>query len=117
MKLSVALIGMAWCAGAQTPGWNVAPDADKSTLTISHDALGVVLKDVRLNIRTAAGLVPVTGWTVQSENGRWSIRALSPASGWRIEATDQTLAVSGTSADSVLTATAPAGSERVVVRL
>jgi hypothetical protein len=117
MKLSAVLIGVAWCACAQTPGWNVSPDGNKGTLTISHDALGVVLNDVRLNVRTQAGLVPVTGWTVENEKGRCTIRASSPRSGWRIEASDQTLAVSGTATDSVLTATLQAGPQRMVVRL
>jgi hypothetical protein len=117
MKTSVVLIGMAWSACAQTPAWDISPDADKGTLTISHGALGVVLKDVRLNVRTAAGLVPATGWTVQGGNGRWTIRASAPRSGWRIEASEQILSVSATATDSVVTATVPGSAERMVVRL
>jgi hypothetical protein len=64
MKFSAVLIGMAWCACAQTLGWNVTPSAEKSTLTISHDALGIVLNDVRLNVKTPAGLVPAPSTTV-----------------------------------------------------
>jgi len=115
------VIGLAAAASlyaqAPAPGWHVTPDTATSTLTISHEALGVVLKDARLSVRTGAAVVAATGWSVNGGDGRWIIRTESPRTGWRIEVRDDVLVVSSTSSDAVLTATVPAGPRRIVARL
>jgi hypothetical protein len=117
MKISVLFIGLALCAGAQTSGWTVSTDAEKGALTISHVALGVVLKDVHLNVRVGSGIQPTTGWRVVQEPVRWIIRTSAPRAGFRVEADDQSLRVHSTTNDAVLTGVISTGPDSMVVRL
>jgi hypothetical protein len=117
MRIYALFIGMALCAGAQTSGWTVSTDAEKGALAISHGALGVVLKDVHLSVRAGSRLQPTTGWSVVQEPGKWTIRAMAPRAGFRIEAEDQSLGVHSTSNEIVLTGVVSTGPGSMVVRL
>ncbi|MEO8657958.1 MAG: glycoside hydrolase family 36 protein, partial [Bryobacteraceae bacterium] len=98
--------------------WTVSPDVEKSVLTISHAALGVVMKDVKLHVRGPAGLVPVQRWKIEDRGeGEFLLTSESPRTGWKITVRDQLLSINTTSDAAVLTASVPAGPQRIVARL
>src|SRR5215467_9465708 len=92
-------------------GWTVTADTSQSTLTIAHERLGPVLRNVRLGRR---GTEAVTGWTAErSGQDQLLIRSSEPVMAWRIELGRDTLTISTTSYDAQLTATAPAPLTRI----
>ena len=95
-------------------GWTVTADTVQSTLTIAHERLGPVLRNVHL----ARGTEAVTGWTAErSGQDQLLIRVSQPAMAWRFEPGPDTLTISSTSYDAQLTATAPAPISRIPARL
>jgi hypothetical protein len=117
------LITRVWAWGA--PGsaqvtaddWTVPADVHRSLVTIKHRRLGTLLEDARLNLRGENGLRPLTNWSVAPSPHQLSIRTASPSTAWTFELQPDTLKISSTSADAVLTATAPAPADRMVARL
>ena len=96
-------------------GWTVTADTAQSTLTVTHERLGPVLRNVRLALR---GTEAVTGWAVErSGQDQLLIRSSRPVTAWRIEPGTDTLTISSTSYDAQLTATAPAPLTRIPARL
>src|SRR4051794_11491834 len=105
---------LAW---GQSP-WTVTADAAKNAVTISHSALGVVVKDVRLNVRGSGGLAPVEHWTVEARGERGLVfESESPKTAWKITAADQLLVVTCTPNDVPLPGPVPAAPQRIVARL
>jgi len=98
--------------------WTVAVDSDQATLSLSREGLGTVLTEVRLNFRSGRGLRRLQNWSVEGKGERGlSIRTSQPPSAWFLELAPQTVRISSTSADGVLTAKAPAPPGRMVARL
>ena len=103
---------------ATSDGWSVAADAAQHYLTVSHETLGVVLTEVRLNLRSERGLEQLATWRVEKKGGNQiSIRTAGPPSAWLIELRPLALKISCTSTAGVLTANAPAPPQRLVARL
>lgn len=99
-------------------GWTVSVDQEQQTLRISHAGMGVVLDQVRMNVRGKRGLAPLENWSVMTKGrNQLSIRTLAPHSSWLIKPGPTALEISSTSADAVLTAEAPATPSRIAVRL
>ena len=95
-------------------GWTVTADTAQSNLTIAHERLGPVLRDVRFT----RGSEGVTGWTAErSGQDQLLIRSSRPVMAWRIEPRPDALTISSTSYDAQLTAMAPAPLTRIPVRL
>jgi len=124
LLLSVFLAAIAIPARAQNPvtvsneGWSVSVDGAQHTLSVSHQNLGAVLNEVRLSLRTQGGLSPLANWTIDKQSGtQVSIRSANPATAWLIELGANVLKISSTSPEAVLTAKAPAPSDRIVARL
>ena len=87
-------------------GWTVTADTAQSTLTVAHERLGPVLRNVRLARR---GTEAVTGWAAErSGQDQLLIHSSQPMMAWRIEPGPDTLTISSTSYDAELTAAAPA---------
>ncbi len=103
---------------ATSDGWSVTVDQQRHTLRISHEGLGTVLDDVRLELRDEHGLEPWKNWSVAT-NGRnqLSIRTAEPPGSWLLELGPRSLKISCTSYDAVLAAEAPAPPGRIVARL
>jgi hypothetical protein len=99
-------------------GWTIIADGEKDMLTISHDSLGLLLSDVRLNVKNEQGLNQLTGWFARVKEGRelW-IRTNRQATTLVITLFQNSLKISSTSDDMVLTAEAPSTLERPVARL
>jgi hypothetical protein len=122
--IAVVLSVTAWTAKAETrvtvssDGWTISAVGDESLLSVAHDGLGTVVKNVRLNLRSQRGLLPLKNWSVEKTGEhQLSIRTIQPSTGWRFEMGGNTLKISSTSTSAVLTAAAPAPRDRVVARL
>ena len=99
-------------------GWTITADPNQGHLTLYHDSLGIVLKEITLNIKIKNELKPLRKWTAEKKGeSQLSIQTKQPTSVWIFELNQNNVIISGTSADLVLTAAAPASSERVVSRL
>jgi Melibiase/Alpha galactosidase C-terminal beta sandwich domain len=99
-------------------GWTVTADGADGVLSIRRQGLGIVLERVRLNLRTERELQPLKTWSAEKESeNQLSIRTADPRTGWRVELGVNTLQVSTTSAEGLLTAEAPASSDRIEARL
>jgi len=124
LTVSIFLIAAAGAAQAENPvtvssdGWSVTLDEQRHTLHISHEILATVLADARLNLRSERGLNRLTSWSVEKKGqNRLSIQTAQPPTAWLLELAPNTLKISSTSTDAVLTAKAPAQSDRIVARL
>lgn len=103
---------------ASGDGWTVSVDAAQNVILVSHDKLGALMEDARLNLRTDRGLIQMKDWSVEKKGTRQlSVRTGQPRSGWLFEMDSNVLRISSTSAESVLTADVPASTERVPARL
>lgn len=99
-------------------GWSVTINEERHTLSISHEILGTLLSDVRLNLRSEGGLAPLNDWSIETKGqNQLSLRAVKPATCWAFKLSPDALRISSTSPDAVLTAKAPAPSGRIVARL
>lgn len=99
-------------------GWSVTLDDAQHTLSISHDTLGTVLMDARLNLRGEGRLTQLTNWSVEkAAENQLSIRTTNPPTAWLIVLAPDNLRISCTSSAAVLTAKAPAPNGRIVARL
>jgi len=116
-----ALVGRAADAGAPVvlvrDGWTVTADGDRGLLTVAHERLGPVLRDVRLNREGDRGAIPWTTWSAEQTPTQILVRTAAPASVWIVEPGRDTLRISTTAARALLTAAAPAPTARMIARL
>src|SRR5208337_4150147 len=124
LMISISLIVAIGAAKTDKPvtvtseGWSVSFDEEQRTFSISHETLGTVLTDVRLSLRGERGLNPLETWSVERKGqNQLSIRTVKPTTGWVVELGPNTLKISSTSTDAVLTANAPAPTSRIVARV
>jgi hypothetical protein len=124
LMVSILLTAGASTAQAASPatvssdGWSVTLDEQRHTFSVSHEILGTVLADARLNLRGERGLNRLTNWSVERKSqNQLSIRTAKPPTAWLIELAPNALKISSTSTDAVLTAKALAPSDRIVARL
>lgn len=99
-------------------GWTLDADQETGVLSLSHDRLGLIIKDIRLNLKSKQSLVELKDLTIEKNGGnQLVVRSSKPVSTWIFELNQNNIIISGTSAEMVLTAIAPASSDRVVCRL
>jgi Melibiase len=96
--------------------WTVTADQTQRTLNISNQKLGIVIQDVQLNVRVGNTVTQLADWTITGSQHELSIRTARPKTAWLLNLGSNTLQISCTSADALLTAEAPASPGRVVVR-
>ncbi len=123
LMLVFLAIPKAW---AETPNqvsvagdaWTVVADTEQGVLSVSHDKLGVVLKDLQLHLRGEHGLSLLKGWSGEKqEENQLTIHTIQPPTAWAFEVMPNALKISSTATNAVLTAKVPATMDRVVVRL
>ncbi len=95
----------------QSGAWTIIADQARAELTITHAAVGVVMRNVRLNSGRGRWLLPKTA------GNRITILTEQPRTAWEFEVDRNTLKISTTEAGALATATVPAGADRVVARL
>ncbi|MGH9643808.1 MAG: twin-arginine translocation signal domain-containing protein, partial [Terriglobales bacterium] len=47
--------------------WTITVDSHRGLLNISHDRLGIIMKDVRLNLRTKEGPQILQEWVLENK--------------------------------------------------
>jgi hypothetical protein len=99
-------------------GWTIKADGVQELLTVEHDNLGIVMNNVRLNLKNKQTISPVKDWSVEKKGVRQlSVCTSQPATAWTFRIDQNTVIISGTSSELVITADVPASSERAVARL
>jgi hypothetical protein len=99
-------------------GWTITADPALESLIIAHDSLGVVLKEITLNSKSREEIRPLREWTAEKKGeNQLVVKTDLPASEWTFELNRNNVIVSGTTADLIISAKAPAPRERVVARL
>lgn len=99
-------------------GWNITLNPGAESMDISHEKLGDIIQEIRLNCKKGNTIVPLKKWTASiADKSRIEIETLEPYSFWVFEPDTNSILISATSSDMVLKARAPASSERVVARL
>jgi hypothetical protein len=99
-------------------GWTINADPENGVLNLSHDSLGLIIKDIRLNVKSKQSLNQLKDWTAVIKRGnQLEVQTIQPVSTWIFELNQNNLIISTTCADMFLTAFAPASSERIVSRV
>jgi hypothetical protein len=99
-------------------GWTLTADGEQGVLHIAHDRLGTVMKDVQLNLQSERGITPLSHWSVATQGPhQLSAKARGLPIRWLFELGPDTLKISSTCANAILTAKVPAPPDRVVARL
>ncbi len=99
-------------------GWTITADREQSVLSISQENLGVVLRDVRINLEDQKTIVPLTNWSVeQTSQSQLTIHTVHPLTAWKLDISHNMLKISSTATNSVLTAEAPAPVNRIPARV
>src|SRR5437879_5591449 len=114
----------AWgMAAAQTPvsithnEWTIMADPVQSALTLKSGTLGVVMQNVRLCVNRPDGRHELKQWQVQTNNDELNISTREPATAWSFQLGENSLNISSTEYDALLTAEAPAPPNRILARL
>jgi hypothetical protein len=98
-------------------GWTVSASPELGTLSVSREDLGLVLKDVRLNLQGEHGLLPLSGWSVAKRSrSLLTIHTVHPIAAWTFEVSSNFLKISSTLTGAILTAEAPATLNRIPAR-
>jgi hypothetical protein len=99
-------------------GWTITANGEQGLISIEHDSLGIVLKDIRLNINNGQGITALKGWSAEKSGERQlSVGTVQPVTSWVFGLDQNNVTISCTSAQMVLTAEAPASVDRVVARV
>ena len=124
LTILICLVAAASPATAQSlltvsnAGWALTVDQEHQAITVSHETLGPVLANVRLNLRAEQGLIPLADWSAQKKAPNLlAFRTANPPTRWLIELDPDALKISCSSARAVLTGDAPASANRIPVRL
>ena len=121
-------------------GWTIETQGDRGRLTIKHERLGTILRDVRLNLEANGAVQEMTQWKAEVTGpvvhtsssrevetkqwtpesgipGRLLVRTAQPPSTWIFEPTRECLKISSTAPGAVLTGLAPVSKARGLARL
>jgi hypothetical protein len=99
-------------------GWTIAADANRGSLTIKHERLGTILREVQLHTETGGNLNPLKTWNVEAVgSARLLVRTITPATTWTFEPTLNGLRISSTAPGAVITGQAPVSKKRRLARL
>jgi hypothetical protein len=99
-------------------GWTISADESLGQITVSHDSLGIVLRNAQLNLHSGNTLTPTRVWTVgKTPENQLSVKTRDPRMLWTFDLRPDELRISSTSADAMLTGKAPASAQRIVARL
>jgi gluconolactonase len=99
-------------------GWTITADLKLEQLTLYHNSLGVVLKEITLHARNKDDAGALKVWNAEKKGENLLVlRTESPASAWTFELNHNNIIISATTADMFISSRAPASVERVVARL
>ena len=99
-------------------GWSVEIDSKNEVLTVNHEDLGLVIKDVRLGLREESGFSSLSNWDVELEKDVLTINTKEPEfTTWKLEISGEKLNVSCSANDAQLQGIAPAPESRIPARV
>ena len=99
-------------------GWTIEQDAGRGRLTIKHQDLGTILRDIRLNVDTGGSIRELNQWKAEANGpSRLLLRTSGPRTTWSFEAAGDHFIISDTAPGAVLTGPAPVSNTRRLVRL
>jgi hypothetical protein len=99
-------------------GWKITADIKREILTIEHKNPGLILENVRLNLKRGNRLQPVSNWLLRKKGAnQLVVQTLSPKSKWVFETRDDILSVICSSTEGVMTGVAPADKGRIPARI
>jgi hypothetical protein len=99
-------------------GWTIVADPPSGLISVSHEKLGAVMENLKLNLVDGLGIHPLSGWSVNASSPtRLSIRTGDPTTGWQFDVESDFLKVSSTGEGATLTADLPASPDRIPARL
>jgi hypothetical protein len=120
--MAVSAVGMvgqsdaAWSASGR--GWTVTADAKLEEVRVAHDGVGTVMDHIHLFRSEANSRTPLHGWTLgRGASNQLTLETVQPHTFWRLDLNDNSLTVSATANDALLTATVPAPKDRQPARL
>jgi hypothetical protein len=98
-------------------GWSIETDAKKEALTISHENLGPLLKNIQLALKKDEGLFTLSKWAVKSTKDGLTLTTKEPESAtWKFEASEGKLDISCSAANALLLGVLPAAENRIPAR-
>ncbi|NPA35777.1 MAG: hypothetical protein GXO47_02900 [Chlorobi bacterium] len=97
-------------------GWSIQTNNKNGILTITNNDLGIVLKNVKLNIEELGILKQVTEWNVEKGVSDLTIKSSNPQSVWKITVTEEGINIAPDVTEAVITGIAPAGEKRIPAR-
>ena len=97
--------------------WSIIADSEQAVLTIEYKGLGVVAKNVHLNLRQNNELQLLSNWKVKKSKNKMIINTTEPATNWQLSIRNNVLNVACSSDNAVITAVAPANKDRIPARI
>ena len=100
-------------------GWSIFVDSKHEQLTIKQKDLGVVLNDVKLNLKKGDKLIPLSEWIVKKEdNQKLTIETNKPQiTTWEFIITEKGIDINSSDSSGVIKGIAPASGERIPARV
>ncbi len=98
-------------------GWSIEPDAKNQVLTINHENLSLLLKDVQLALKEAEGFSILSEWSVKSKENSLTVITKKPeTTTWTFETSKDKLDISCSARNALLKGVAPAAENRIPAR-
>jgi len=97
--------------------WSIVADGEQAVLTIEYKDLGIVAKNVRLNLKRGDKLQLLSNWKVKKTPNAIIINTVAPDTTWQFSIKNNLLNVTCSSDDGVITAVAPADKDRIPARI
>ena len=109
----------AYCQSHRVLGrdWTIVADTRQAALTIEYKDLGIVAKNVRLNLKHGDELQLLSNWKVEKSKDAIIINTLAPDTAWQFSITNNVLGITCSSNDGVITAVVPADKDRIPARI
>jgi melibiase-like protein len=120
LVIMVVFISDAYCESHKVVrnNWTISVDSGQEFLTIEYEGLGIVVKNVRLNLKQGNQHKQLSNWKVEAGKNRMIITTAEPATNWRFAiGKNNVFRVSCSSGDGVITAVAPADKDRIPARI
>ncbi len=121
MCMAVLVMGLFWSCSTfrlSRNGWEVVPDVKNELLTISHEKLGVIIKDIQLALKGDDSMDILSNWTVKKQKDGMVISTKKPSNTeWIFKTSEKALDISCSSDNAVLCSLAPASEGRMPARV
>lgn len=99
-------------------GWSVEINAKNEVLTVNHEDLGLVIKDIRLGLRENNGFSNLSKWGVKLENDVLIINTKKPEiTTWKFEIADEKFNISCSADNAQIQGVAPTPESRIPARV